>query len=288
MRHSLILCLIVNFCVYFVAAQSSSVVVAKTITSGNHLYADLDPEKCQYPAQSAIEVSGRILYIIGDSICQKGTRKWVIVLHDQKPYYIEKILVENASHVNFYLAEMDKKGTDWRQRMVMADPEIIQLSKRTEEEERDRLIKDSLELVRQIKEQKKQADSLGQIVDKMFAELRIKNLIIYEWSWSYESEYSLAADFSIRFINPFRKKIKYLWITLRAYNPVDDPIRDGVSGKLEKTVQAIGPIEYEGEGSYEFENVWYSRVIGWMKISRLKVQFFDGSIKIIENPKSLR
>ncbi len=155
MHKFLLLFLISIFCNEFPIAQPSSVIVVKTITSGNHLYTDLDPEKCQYPTQSTVEVPGNILYIIGDSVCQKGTRKWFIVLHDQKPYYIEKILVENASHANFYLAEMDKKGTDWRQRMVMAGPEIIQLSKRTEEEEKERLIKDSLELVRQIKEQKK-------------------------------------------------------------------------------------------------------------------------------------
>ena len=57
--------------------------------------------------------------------------------------------------------------------------------------------------------------------------------------------------------------------------------------KTEKTVQGIGPIDYSEKGSYNFESVLYSKVVESMKIKQIKIQFFDGTVKVISNPKSL-
>ena len=80
--------------------------------------------------------------------------------------------------------------------------------------------------------------------------------------------------FNISLHNVAYKKIKYAYITVTAFNDVDD-----VVGK--KTVTAVGPIERGNPGSYEFEDIIYSRVASRLKINSIKLQYMDGTQKLI-------
>lgn len=70
------------------------------------------------------------------------------------------------------------------------------------------------------------------------------------------------------------KTIKYAYITVTAKNPVQDKIGT-------KTLQAIGPIKPGKGGSYSFETVFYSRAAKYLFMENIKIQYMDGTVKII-------
>ena len=88
------------------------------------------------------------------------------------------------------------------------------------------------------------------------------------------SDNDYVTGFRGSFTNTSTKKIKYLYITVRAENAVDD-----LAGI--KTTKAIGPIAYNEVGSYSFENLFFSRIIESVRITSIKIQYFDGTIKLI-------
>lgn len=83
-----------------------------------------------------------------------------------------------------------------------------------------------------------------------------------------------SAGLRISVMNMSKKTIKYLWVSMNAYNAVDDIIGT-------KTVQCVGPIPYQETGSYEFENVFYTRVFDSGKLTKLRIQYMDGTTKEI-------
>jgi hypothetical protein len=43
----------------------------------------------------------------------------------------------------------------------------------------------------------------------------------------------------------------------------------------------VGPIEPEASGSYDFDYVWHSDLVEEAKITSIKIQYMDGSVKTI-------
>jgi len=83
--------------------------------------------------------------------------------------------------------------------------------------------------------------------------------------------------FDIGVINFASRSIKYIFITVIVENPVKDKIAT-------KIVKAIGPIKTGDPGSYEFEDIVYSKLAKYLYIENIKIQYMDSSIKLI--PKS--
>lgn len=81
-----------------------------------------------------------------------------------------------------------------------------------------------------------------------------------------------SVDFNVSVANYAGKTIKYIWFTLAFYNPVDDLIGT-------KTVQGVGPIRNADMSSYEFENVLFTRVFGYGSLSKVRIQYMDGTEK---------
>lgn len=86
-----------------------------------------------------------------------------------------------------------------------------------------------------------------------------------------------TTGFSISVANRAKKVIKYAWVTVTAFNAVDDPVGT-------KTVQGVGPVSPGEDGEWTFERVIYSKVVDYLRITGLKVQYMDGTQKLI--PKS--
>lgn len=97
------------------------------------------------------------------------------------------------------------------------------------------------------------------------------NLCIFSFSVTGD-EYSIGFD--INMLNLSSKSIKYVYMTVNIYNPVDDLI-----GK--KTVRGIGPIEGNSNASFSFENVMYSNIATKLSLETIKLQFFDGTTKLL-------
>lgn len=112
-------------------------------------------------------------------------------------------------------------------------------------------------------------------------------LAILQWSFFKESEYTEGMSAKVEVFNPTSKTIKYLWFTFIGYNPVGDPVVDLKKGTSSITVKAVGPIDPDKNGSYEFKYVWFTDLTETAKISSIKVQYMDGSFKTLFKPKSV-
>lgn len=81
------------------------------------------------------------------------------------------------------------------------------------------------------------------------------------------------------------KQIKYVDFELVALNRVGDIIPDDTSGKYSFTVQEIGPITPDENGSARvgFQNIkecqFYNNTVASVSISSIKITFMDGSVE---------
>lgn len=276
------------FISFFSFSQSQYLVKGEMYSAGSsYLFLTVDTVKCLTESNSGFRSSGKFYYIIGDSSCTNKISKWYVLFHDKKIVFAEKYFFRETKKLDSLLSIIKRSFPNIHERAKVASAVIVQIEaeEKRQVEEADKQAE--LTAIDQEKKDKKEIDSLNKEFEKSLNILRTKSIVLYNWSWSYPNEYSRSAEVSITVINPYKQKIKYLWFTFTAKNPVGDPIRDGISGKTETTVQGIGPIEYSAKGSYQFENVFYSKVIETIKIKQIKIQFFDGSVKVLSNPVSL-
>jgi hypothetical protein len=135
--------------------------------------------------------------------------------------------------------------------------------------EKKKRIADSIANIEIIKERKRK-----NIAAKKQISEAIANGLVFMWSWNEEELYSLKSQgFKFDVINTTQKKIKYIYITVSIYNPVNDFIS-------KKTVTIVGPLDKNGEGTAEFNNLFHSNVAETAKINSVKVLYFDGSSKL--------
>lgn len=91
-----------------------------------------------------------------------------------------------------------------------------------------------------------------------------------------------STSVSLGIFNCTKKRIKYAQFTLKALNDVNDQV-----GRIE-TVKGIGFIEPSAAGEWEFEDIWFSNIIGSVSISSIKLTFEDGTSKVISNVGPIR
>lgn len=82
------------------------------------------------------------------------------------------------------------------------------------------------------------------------------------------NEYKIGFDITV--INYRKTDIKYIRLTINGYNDVNDL-------EASKTFKCVGPIAYIDSGEYAFEDAFYSRVITSLKITKLSIDYMDGS-----------
>jgi hypothetical protein len=102
-------------------------------------------------------------------------------------------------------------------------------------------------------------------------------LALNDWSWDYPNEYSSFTDVSFTLTNYSPKTIKYIWFYLNAYDAVGGKLTN--YGKSTIILKGVGPIPFENEGTYSFENVFYSKIVHKMKIIKIKCQYMDNTFK---------
>lgn len=261
-----------------VIAQKSKTVLGYTRFGDRiNLFAKVDAANCDDDWNYLEFPDAKTYFIIGDSACANNEKRWFMVLFSEKIRFVPKYQFNEFQKIDSLLVELIISAPTLKERLEYAKMEFKKLeSEKKIEEEKQSLIEQE--------RQKKETDSIIREYEKSLSFARTKNIIIQNWSWSYPNEYSSVTDVNITVFNPYKSKIKYVWFTIQAFNDVDDLVRDGVTGKTEKTVQGIGPIEYGSIESYNFESVYYSKVIATMKLKQIKIQFFNGSTRVINNP----
>ena len=120
--------------------------------------------------------------------------------------------------------------------------------------------------------------NLSRIAENNFYnELNRRQIFILKDLYSY-SDYKFGKKFT--FYNCFNKRIKYINITLTAYNGVGDIQRDDI-GRSSAKVRGIGPIEKGEIASYDWDELFWddNDIIDEVLITNISFTFFDGTTK---------
>lgn len=132
-------------------------------------------------------------------------------------------------------------------------------------------------------------DSLETIRQKKFGEYikkcELKGIGVFSFSSADASEYTEGTGMEMTFYNPTKKIIKYVHATVVGYNAVNDPVIE--SGKTSHTLKCIGPINPGEDGTYNFDYVWFTDIVEMAKLTSIKVQYMDGTEKIISKPSEV-
>jgi hypothetical protein len=131
---------------------------------------------------------------------------------------------------------------------------------------------------------RKNQDSIKKMAETMmlkYREIGIKNGLLIKQSAVFDhNEYTDGTGYTFTPINASKKTIKYIWVTVKGINPVNDVVSS-------KTLKCVGPIETNDQGTYSFDYVWFTDVVVSCKIASIKIQYMDGSIKQLNNAESL-
>lgn len=90
---------------------------------------------------------------------------------------------------------------------------------------------------------------------------------------------STGAYFKI--FNASKKTIKYIWFTFAGENAVNDLVRLS-NGSYYTTAKGIGPLESYGVSTWSFDYVWFTDIVEYLRISTVKIQYMDGSVKTVK------
>lgn len=123
-------------------------------------------------------------------------------------------------------------------------------------------------------------DSLDKELDKVINEgfQKIKNKQIFIWKELYSySDYKFGKKF--KFYNCFNKAIKYIDVTLVAYNGVGDVQRDDI-GRSTIKVRGIGPIEVDDFATYDWDELFWddNDIIKKVVPTKITITFMNGTI----------
>lgn len=114
-----------------------------------------------------------------------------------------------------------------------------------------------------------------------------KGLAILSWRLNDESEFTEGTGLKITFLNLSNKTIKYIWTNIVGYNSVGDKVVDRKKKVSSMQVKSVGPIEPNNDAEYEFSYVWFTDLVDNAKITSIKVQYMDGTIKTISVPSEI-
>lgn len=102
------------------------------------------------------------------------------------------------------------------------------------------------------------------------------------------SDYTEGTGFRVSVFNTGKKTIKYVTFTLQGLNAVNDTVRDRLTGTTFPTFKGIGPIEPGEVASYSKDYMWHTDVVDAFRIKQIKIEFMDGTSKVITDVMSLR
>lgn len=120
--------------------------------------------------------------------------------------------------------------------------------------------------------------NLARIAENNFYnELNRRQIFILKDLYSY-SEYRFGKKF--KFYNCFNKRIKYINITLTAYNGVGDIQYDDI-GRSSAKLRGIGPIEKGEIAFFDWDEIFWddNDIIDEVVITKITFTFFDGTTK---------
>lgn len=112
-------------------------------------------------------------------------------------------------------------------------------------------------------------------------------IILLDYSIEDVSEVTDGVTAKFEVFNPTNKTIKYLTFYVSGINPVGDAVYNVRQHSNISEFKGVGPIKPNESAYYEWEYAWFTDVVETLKIKKVKIQYMDGSTKIVTNTKSL-
>lgn len=148
-----------------------------------------------------------------------------------------------------------------------------------------------------IKRRKMVYDQINQAaVDKQNAINKARDVLVRSLSGSQlviaknfaysMSEHVEGKGYIVEVFNATKKTIKYATISVVGINRVGDPVYERVRGSSTINLKLIGPVDPLDFGYADFEYVWFSDIVEDVKIKSAKIQYMDGSVRTVINPKT--
>lgn len=202
-----------------------------------------------------------------------------------------KELLENGDELllyGYFTCEKENKGIYkvlWHSQVYMIESEKVLIKPEDESYLKSLDSIQQKEMIQKVIETvKKESEESKAKVESLVAKYKGKgkiNGILFKKSNAYDqSEYTEGTGYKTIFINTSTKTIKYIWFTVKGINPVGDLVST-------QTLKGVGPIKPNEEGTYEFDYVWYTDLVETTKLSTVKIQYMDGSVKTVQNGDDL-
>jgi hypothetical protein len=102
-----------------------------------------------------------------------------------------------------------------------------------------------------------------------------------------ESEHTEGTGYKISYYNSTKKIIKYITATIVGYNAVGDPVKSTFNRNSILILRGVGPIQPEESATFQKSYAWHTDVVESMKITSLKVEYMDGTVANIKDPRSV-
>jgi hypothetical protein len=112
-------------------------------------------------------------------------------------------------------------------------------------------------------------------------------IILLDYSVEDVSEVTDGVTAKFEVFNPTNKTIKYVTFYVSGINPVGDAVYNVRQHSNISEFRGVGPIKPNESANYEWEYAWFTDVVETLKIKKVKIQYMDGSTKIVTNTKSL-
>lgn len=284
---------LLSFVVLFFTSTtfSQSLIDDSTIIWGRLKSAELTGN----PPNNGCYISGQVRYFAGDTISVVGYEECVsldpnsaprffyLALYDTTTVFLPETSVAILGKWRSIIPTLTSQ--DFNHLKVNSQNYFRELKRERELKSVEaRRVADSLEKVL-IRLQ----DSLEVLRQKKLLEYskrcELKGISVFECVAVDASEYTEGTGVDFTFYNPTKKVVKYVHATVVGMNPVDDPVIEG--GKTSHTLKCIGPINPGETGSYSFEYVWFTDIVERVKLNSVKVQYMDGTEKIISKPSEV-
>lgn len=112
-----------------------------------------------------------------------------------------------------------------------------------------------------------------------------KKILILSQEYSFSS-YQFGLKFDL--FNCYQKDIKYVNMTISAYNSVGDLQRDDI-GRSKTDIRCIGPLEKGEIGTYDFDKLFWDEndIIQKLVVTNVKVTFMDNSVLSYSGQKNV-
>lgn len=145
---------------------------------------------------------------------------------------------------------------------------------------------DSLASIRKIREREREEELMLQeaerklkAIDSVLNVCKKKQIFILNQEYAYGEYGQFGLEWT--FFNCFNKTIKYIELTVKPYNRVDDVQMDDV-GRKEAKVKCIGPIIAGDPATFTFDELFWddNDIIHYLQVSYIKITFKDNSTKV--------